>query len=202
MGSLYSLYETALLAPDHFCSTCDDVEGGRVRGVAFIRLGYDFDPENVSDWVRGMDEGDIIVIPEVRGTFDGGNPITEDAFSVWRTQLLGYQYNLIYTDPSYANQRELYNFLMWSRDFSVAFITETKLHLSRMPVTVLAKNPIEEGVGTSVNWQIELQWADTNLLEVYEKPLQVFECAPIDAGEIPPGGEDGIFVPAFVPSFV
>lgn len=201
MANLYSLYETSVLAPDAYCSSCDEVEGARVRGIAFIRLGYSFDPESVSDWSRGIDDGDIIVIPQVRGTFDGGVPVTEEGFSIWRTTMLGLNYSLTYIDPSYALQRNLYNHLMWSRDFSVAFITETKLHLSRMPVTILPKNPVEDAVSGSVNWAVELQWSDTALPEIYEKPLQVFECAAIDVGEVPPE-HDGIFVEAFVPSFV
>jgi hypothetical protein len=47
----------------------------------------------------------------------------------------------------------------------VAYLTETLVHISDVPVSITPTNPVEEGLTTVVNWQVSFTWTSSNLPE-------------------------------------
>ena len=61
--------------PVHTCNDCGvplNGEMGRIRSMAIIQKDYALDPTSLSSWTTGITSGDIIIIPETTGSFDGG----------------------------------------------------------------------------------------------------------------------------------
>ena len=115
---------------DHQCTNCDTVEHGRVRSVAYIKKSFAFtDPTNPLEWRTGILNKDIIIIPEVNGTFDGGAEVLADGYGDQVQKLTGYNFGLNYKDPKYALNASFYNALKRSRNYYGAYRTETKTHI-------------------------------------------------------------------------
>jgi hypothetical protein len=207
MSNLYYLYGCdGQIGANNYCDNCAEPEAGRVRGVAFIRYSFDFiDPTDRNEWLTGMANGDIIVVPLVRGTYDGGAPVTADGFGYKTKELIGFNNKLTYVDPIYKLNRDFYNLIMMSGEWKFAFTTATQVHLVAVPVTVSPLNPITDALGSSVVWSVDVEWGDIVLPEIYDKPEQIFICGePGDYYDSGGGGGTGygIFTEQFTPQFV
>src|SRR6187549_2052815 len=114
------------LIPDHFCDPCETIEQGRIRSAAFIKDTFAFsDPTNPTEWTTGINAGDIIIIPQTKGTFDGGAEVESPGYGDQSTRLTGYNFQLQYQDPNYRQNCNFYNTLKNSRAYKVAYRTET-----------------------------------------------------------------------------
>lgn len=163
--------------PDHLCSDCDATEFGRVRSVAFIRKDFSFtDPTNPVEWANGIANKQIIIIPEVNGTFDGGKATTGDGYGDQVTKLLGYTFTLEYKDPNYAANAAFYNGILKSRNYRVAYKTETQVHLSVSTVQVIPTNPVTNKTTDEVVYDVQVLWADEFLPVPEDAPESIFEC--------------------------
>lgn len=163
--------------PDHLCNNCDDIEHGRLRAVAFIKKSFEFmDPSNPNEWRAGILSKDIIIIPEVNGTFDGGSEQTADGYGDQQTKLLGYIFNAVFKDPNYKQNAQFYNELKKSRNFKFAYKTETQVHLSDKTVQVIPKNPVTASTQDEVAYDVTVQWASGDLPIPYDAPEGTFTC--------------------------
>lgn len=163
--------------PDHLCSNCDDIEHGRVRSIAYIKRSFTFtDPSNPNEWRAGILSKDIIVIPDVNGTFDGGAETTGDGYGDQQEKLLGYNFTLQYKDPNYKQNAQFYNELKKSRNFYVAYRTETQVHFSDVAVQVIPKNPVTAATTDEVVWDVTVKWANGDVPTPYDAPAGTFTC--------------------------
>jgi hypothetical protein len=207
MSNLYYLYGCdGQLGANNYCDQCAEPEHGRVRGVAFVRYSFDFiDPTDRNEWLSAMASGDVIVVPMVRGVYDGGSPVLADGFGYKTKELIGFNNKLNYLDPIYQLNRDFYNTLMQQQGaWKFAFVTETQVHLIDVPVTISPLNPITEELSSTVSWSIDVEWGDIVLPRIYDKPQEIFICGePGDYYDAGGGGySDGIFTIQFVPQFV
>lgn len=163
--------------PDHFCDPCEATEHGRVRSVAFIKKSFSFsDPTNPTEWTAGIDSKDIIIIPEVLGSFDGGAPVESSGYGDQQSKLTGYNLSLQFKDPNYKENADFYNAIKFSREYKVAYRTETQTHISTNTVSVLPKNPVAEDLTSEVVWDVEAKFSQGDLPEPFNTPAGVFEC--------------------------
>jgi hypothetical protein len=163
--------------PAHYCNPCDALEHGRVRSVAFISSNFTFtDPSDPTEWQAGIDSGEIRIIPEVLGSFDGVTAVEETGFGDLSTRLTAYDFVLTYKDPNYKDNCAFYNAMKQSRNWRIAFRTENLVHLSDVSAQAIPKNPITEELTSVVSWEVEVKWTQPDIHCPYDVPAGIFDC--------------------------
>lgn len=163
--------------PQHICDPCDTQEHGRIRAVAFIHKSYSFtDPSNPTEWTDAINAGKVIVIPKTNGSFDGGTPKEGPGYGDAVSTYLGSDFVLKYKDPNYQNNCGFYNGLKRSRNYKVAYLTETKVHIAATTCVVLPKNPVADDINSIVEWDVEVKWQDNDFACPSDIPEGIFEC--------------------------
>jgi len=164
---------------DHTCGTCG-VELSRVRGTAFVNKSYyaalsvDFEDEAL--WNAGIASGAIIVYPETQGEFDGGTPNMGQGYGDTEESLNSYTFMLSFKDPNYVGNRDHFNSVKGSRNFHVAFRSETVLATSDEPCTIVPKSPIANDLKVERTWDVEVKWTSDNFPEESAIPANLFTC--------------------------
>jgi hypothetical protein len=167
---------------NHYCNECADIEHGRVRSVAFIKKDFAFsDQTDPTEWETGVANGDIIIIPEVLGSFDGGSPVESTGYGDQQSKITGYNFVLTYKDPNYKENADFYNALKNSRNYKVAWRTETLTHVSDNTVSVIPKQPVTENLTDEVVWDVEVKFSQGNLAEPFATPAGIFACFDYEA---------------------
>jgi hypothetical protein len=162
--------------PDHICDPCAVPEHGRVRSVAFIKSSFSFtDPTDPNEWITGIDNRDIIVIPEVLGSFDGGAPVESPGYGDQSTKITGYNFSLLFKDPNYRENAAFFNGIKNARNYKVAWRTETQTHISDNTVSVVPKQPVTEDLASEVVWDVEVKFAQADLAEPFDTPVGIFD---------------------------
>ena len=160
---------------DHLCNDCEDSEGARVRSIAYIKKSFTFtDPTNPVEWATGIGNKNIIIIPKVNGTFDGGSETEGDGYGDQQTRLLGYNFVLNYKDPNYKQNAGFYNALKRSSNYYVAYRTETQIHFSDVSVQVIPKNPVTAPTTDTVQWDVTVKWSNKDLPAPFDTPAGIF----------------------------
>jgi hypothetical protein len=164
---------------DHICGTCG-VELSRVRSVAFVNKQYYptliTDLEDVALWNAGIASGDIIIYPEVQGEFDGGTPNMGQGYGDTEEQLNSYTFMLTFKDPNYVGNQPHANTIKNTRNWHVAYRSETVLAMSDEPCTIVPKNPIANDLKLERTWDYEVKWTSENFPAEVESPSSVFTC--------------------------
>lgn len=163
--------------PNHFCDLCADDEHGRVRSVALIKKDFEFvDPSNAQEWLDGINSGDIIIIPETNGSFDGGTPKEGPGYGDTLSTYLGSDFVLQFKDPNYKQNCVFYNAINKSRRYKVAYRTESLIHISDKTAFINAKPGVLDDLTSTVVWDVTTKWASSNIPCAYEMPDGVFTC--------------------------
>lgn len=164
------------LVPDHICDPCEEIEQGRIRSVAFFKSTFAFtDPSDPTEWETGFAAGDIILIPQTKGTFDGGAEVEAPGYGDQVTRLTGYNFQLQYQDPNYKQNCNFYNTLKNSRQYKAAYRTETQIHIIDATVQVIPKNPVQEDPTTEVVWDILVKWSGKDVPCPFDAPPGIFD---------------------------
>lgn len=176
---VYNPCNTAVVNP--VCSPClDDIELGRVRGVAYIHESYyptlKADPENRQKWIDGISQGHIKIIPKTSGSFDGGSPVEVSGYGDTETAIIGYKYQLTYKDPTLKGNTPFYNSIKKSSSYHIAFRTQTLTRISDNPVTVIPKTPVEEDMTSQVVFNVDVKFNGEDVLVPFVTPTGVFDC--------------------------
>jgi hypothetical protein len=179
---LYAIYYPGgcdVAVPDHICDSCEEIEHGRVRSVAFIKKSYlatlQGDPDNPVLWKTGIEAKDIVIIPEVRGSYNGGDPQEGTGYGDQSTRLTGYNHELTFVDPNYARNAAFYNAIKYSRNYAIAWRTERLVHISDNPVSLLPSNPVDEDINAEIVWNVVARWSQGDLAEPVATPVGIFD---------------------------
>lgn len=182
MSSVYYPAGCETEVGEHYCNPCDAIEHGRVRSIAFIKKSFVFeDPTDPTEWEAGVASGDIIIIPEVLGSFNGGEPVESTGYGDQATKITGYNFELPFKDPSYANNADFYNGLKRSRNYKVAYRTENYTHISDNAVTVIPKSPVGEDLTSEVVWDVLVKFSQGDIPTPTLTPPGIFECFAYEA---------------------
>lgn len=142
-------------------------EYGRVRSVAFIRKGYLqqilSDPENLTLWTDGIDNGNIIILERTTGSFDSGTPLKLKGYGR-RLTTHGYRdmqlnFNICCNKSNY----EFFNDLDKRIDYVPAFRTGSYLHIFDSQADILTKEEAQDDIESVVLWTIECTVRSRNL---------------------------------------
>ncbi len=150
----------------HSCNPCGR-ELGRIRGVALVDGSVDLtslidalkgETENAISIFEGLIEsGQLHLVSESTGTFDGGAAQTGDGYGDEETRLLGYLYTLQFKDPSYSGNKDFYE-RAENDHWKMIWRTETLLHFADKPATIQAIAPVEEDITSAVVWNVTATW--------------------------------------------
>lgn len=161
----------------HFCDECEDPELARVRAIAFIKQSYVFtNPALASEWITGIESGDIIIIPATRGSFDGGTPKLVTGYGDVAEKYASSDYSLTYFDPNYKTNRDFYNALKRSVNYKVAYKTETLVHMTDKVASIAPKAPVVDDVTGYVEWEVNVKWSSKNEPTAHIAPVGIFSC--------------------------
>lgn len=164
------------LVPDHICDPCEEIEQGRIRSVAFYKSTVAFtDPSNPTEWEAAFAAGNVFLIPQTKGTFDGGAEVESPGYGDQQTRLTGYNFQLQYQDPNYRQNYAFYNALKNSRQYKVAYRTATQIHVVDATVQVIPKNPVQEDPTTEVVWDVLVKWSGSSLPQPFDAPPGIFD---------------------------
>lgn len=177
--SVYNPCEGDIVDP--VCDPClDEIEHGRVRGVALVHKNYvaslKADPDNATLWTDGITDKSIYIIPETQGTFDGGSPVEVPGYGDQQSKIVGFNYSAAFKDPSFKNNTAFYNSIKNSGNFHFAWRTENLTRLSNKPVVLIPKSPVAEDLSSEVVWDVEVKWFEKDQPVPFDTPAGVFVC--------------------------
>lgn len=163
-------------APAYQCTPCPTLEKAGISSVALIRSGFVFmDISDKTEWLTGIENGDIKFIPKTRGNYDGGTPKYGEGFGRVKQRTLGYDYKLQFKDEDFRNNSDFYDAIDESNAWTLAWFTESLVWHSRATVTIAVKDAIDEDIEKDIWWDCEVSWFHRN------KPLKAE--APEDIAE-------------------
>lgn len=164
------------IIPDHICDNCGDIELGGIRSVGYLRnTAAISDPSDPTEWEALFAAGDLILIPETKGTFDGGSPVFAPGYGDQQQRLVGYNFTLTYQDPNYKQNCDFYNAMKFSRGWKFVYRTETQIHIVDYTVQATPTNPVEEDKTTEVTWNVSVTWTGKNNPCPYDVPPGLFD---------------------------
>lgn len=164
------------LIAEHFCDPCEEPELGRIRSIALIKKAFEFnDPSSALEWQTGFDNGDIIIIPATRGTYDGGSEVLVAGYGDVNERQTGYNHVLDFTDPNYRTNAPFYISIKNSRQWKAAYRTETQIHLIDSTVMLIPKNPVQDDLNSEVVWAVSMRWQSKNPPVPYDVPPGIFD---------------------------
>lgn len=159
------------------CAPCDIVEHGRVSGVAFVQRGAPLpNPSSVQDWVNLVCNNLAIIIPAVRGTYDGSSPSETTGYGRIPTFRTGATHEVQYFHLWQCDNVNFYNTLMrLANDYTFWFATGSKLHKGGRGVYLSVQTPVSDDVASAMEFQVTVRWSNYELPQCYELPGQIFE---------------------------
>jgi len=168
------------LAP-YTCVDCiDAIEHGRIGQGAFIKKSYVdqllVDPETAATWDAGITAGDIVISPNLRGTYDGGAPVQVNGYGRVDQKTTGYKFTAQIHDPVYADNYDFYKSLAGNSGLHFAFLTETQARITEVPVNVTPKDPITDVLDDAVEWVSDITWSFKFPAKPFTAPQSVFQC--------------------------
>lgn len=162
---------------------CPTKELARVRHIAWISdaVPLSFDPTDEAEWNQYIESGDIFVIADTRGSTDGGTWTESDGFGDTVTELEGFTEVVSYTDRNYISNTANYNAVAASKNYRVAFFTETKGWISDKPATFKPKRPINGDAKQAVYGEVEVSYTQKLQPIPFTYPQSIFKCFVVTA---------------------
>jgi len=162
----------------HTCDPCLLPELGKVRSFCLIKKGTAVTaPFDLTEWTAAVESGDIIIIPESTGTFDGGTPKMGAGYGNKNERKLGDDYVLAVSDPTYLDNTEFWE-AAEKETWNIAYRTEKVLHIVDADVTIAASAPVEADVDSEVVWNINATWfsKEKPKASLFEPIKSLFKC--------------------------
>lgn len=166
----------------HVCDPCNDTEKGGIRSLILIKDGSTLGgaltiASTLAEWTAAIEAGDVVIIPETSGSFDGGTAKMGKGFGDLKERLIGYDNVLQVKDPNYSAN---VSFWEWAEKLKwrVGFRTDTLVHLATKPATITAKAPVEEDTDSEVIWNVEAKWFEKTKMKVVTSTalVSLFKC--------------------------
>ncbi len=171
--------------PAYNCNPCPNYEYGRIRSLAFIKTSYVatvlVDPSNSSVWSTGVNSGDIVVVYECSGSYDGGTTTELTGFGDSATFNGNTTHIATVNDPNYLENCDFYNAIRNSKEYTIAYRTSSAIHIAESPVTISPKNPVADDINSVVIWNLSLKWTNPDSPCPYTTPTGVFDQCYINA---------------------
>lgn len=165
--------------PAYVKDCCPVPENGRVRAVAFVRKDFAFANDDLSDateWERGITEGKIIIVPDVRGSIPAATFNEEDGYGDRESDISSLTFELTFFDRNYGANCATYNALMKNGNYRVAYATENYVHLSDLPAVIMPAQVIPESNKEKARYEVKARFTQYGMVCPQDRPADVFDC--------------------------
>jgi hypothetical protein len=172
-----SVYDNCVEQGVYEVLACLPKELGRVRSVAFVnKNSVILDPTDASEWNALIASGDAIIIPQVRGNYDGGAVSESAGFGDEATEFTGRIHTLNYFDPNLKqNNVDYYNkFTKNAKNYILWYRTETQIWNTNAPLALSAKVAVTENTTDVVTFEVMTKWTNEDIPVPYEAPVGIF----------------------------
>jgi len=158
------------------CEECPTREGGRVRGIAYVKDDYTFvDITDPAEWNTAILAGNIFIVPETRGSV-AVSPVETEGFGDTKNSVTAYDYEIAGVDPAYTLNCSFWNSIKKANNFKIIWKTETRIHFSDATVSTAATNPVEDDVSSNVLWAFNIKFSQEDAVCPVVGPAGIFEC--------------------------
>ena len=171
------------------CDPClTDIEHGRVRAVAIFVSKSAYDavvaaPDQATAWQTGITAGEIFIIPDTSGTFDGGAPQDGPGYGDLASRNIGFQFTLLFNDPNFKTNCAFYNQLARNNGVYIGWKTETQVRLSGAPVRIVPTSPVTDDVTSELVFAVNAIWNERDQPCPFDAPEGIFVCQGSDDGD-------------------
>jgi hypothetical protein len=172
-----SIYNNCVEQGVYSVNECDSKEGSRVRGIIYLKKTATIvDPSDASEWEALIASDDAILIPRVRGTYDGGTDSEGSGFGDEATEFTGRIHTINYFDPNLnKNNSDWYNtFRKNAKNYRMFYKTESLIWEVKAPVSVSAKVPKTENTQDQVTYEVMVKWSYEDMPVQYDAPVDLF----------------------------
>jgi hypothetical protein len=161
--------------PSYNCSACPPSENGRVSSVAFVKNSYTFSSySNTAEWTTAVNAGNAIVIWQTQGSYDGGATTEQPGYG----RIPFYNGNTVHTvvfkDPNATENIDFYNIARLTSEYTLVFLTSSKLWAVQSPVVITPKLPITDDLNSVVSIECTVKWTYPALPIPYSIPSGIF----------------------------
>lgn len=169
----------------HVCDNCgENDELGGISGFAAIHKTYiDTLIAGAGDpavWTTGIESGKIVVFSDTRGSMSS-SPIYKSGGGRVKQRYVSSDFKATVVDPAWLGNHAMYTSLQASAGaFYFAWTTETQLQISKNPATWKPDEPIEEGIDTTREWKMEVEFNQRGFSLPVDMPDGIFTCFTID----------------------
>ena len=176
MGNLYC--DTPI--PAYEQDICANEEG-RILAVAYLRSDHAItDPTSGAEWTTGIADGTVVIIKNVRGSKPTASPVTGEGFGRQKTRTISYDRTLAYQHPDVVGNEDFYNVLNFDNSHQISYFTQGgKIWMpptDEAPVVNVDSSPlIEEGLDSSIVFDVACGWASQKMHTAYVAPADIFE---------------------------
>lgn len=169
----------------HTCHDCPDgriVEFAGVRNSGFIKNSYLptllATPTTASTWQAGIDSGDIIIIPQTRGSYDPGDPKELKGYGDRKVTYGPRTMKLNFNDPDFADNYHFYNEISKRGDLVPFFSTSSLVRIFDTVASIKAKDTVAEDIDEVIDWLVECEVVSPNLPVMVKKATiaSIFSC--------------------------
>lgn len=168
-----------LTLTDPVCEPCAIKEKGRIRGVAFIKVGTVFsDISDPAEWATNIGNGTVKVLPKTSGQYDGPTEKFGEGFGDADKEYETSEHKGKFMDPNYAVNAAFYNQLrkVGYKEWKMAFCSDHYIHLTDVPVTCQPKAPIKNDKTANIIWEVDFSFIQEDHPVPELKPAGVFVC--------------------------
>lgn len=161
----------------HVCDNCPDGVEARVYALACVDDALEFaDPTDTAEWNTHIQSGQIIIIPDIRGEFDGGAPEYGDGFGKILEKLKRYRFKLTYEEEILVSNWAFYNSLKKSRTRRCWPVFGGYVWMTDKPAKWAPKIPVSTNPLDEVYWNVEVDWTGADIPEPVIEPSGIFTC--------------------------
>lgn len=154
----------------HHCHDCPGerhVEYARTRAGGFVKRGYYATLvgalSTLATWTDGVANGDIIILPELSGSYDPGTPKELKGFGNRKVTYGAREMTWTFSDPEYLDNYDFYNEITQRSNLIPFFITSSLLHLFDKEATIVGGDPIVDDLEEIVVWNGTAKIVSNNL---------------------------------------
>ena len=160
--------------PDYSCNGCPTKEYGRIGSLAIIKTSYVStvmsSPSLDATWVTGLSSGNLYILPSTSGSYDGGTTEDQPGFGRQVSSNGNTTHTVVFKDPNYSENCDFYNALRNTTDYTLAYVTGSKVHFAEAVVTFKPKNPVADDIKSFVVWEVEAKWISDDSPCPYDIP--------------------------------
>lgn len=174
------------LKAQYGCENCDEsTEHARVRHAGACSKAYLAtllaSVTNPDVWAAGIASGDIDLIPDVIGSWNGGVPKEGTGFGDNTVSIEAFENEVNFKDKRFKGNSGFYSKLSKSKNRIFFFVTETLVFFSTKPASFLPKSPAGEDITGMILWDVVVKWTEPDILIPHNRVDEILNCAFINA---------------------